>query len=194
MLFAPSGKGRQRQKKGEKGRLWPRFPGRAARHPLSPHLLHPHLRHPNKSRIWGISGHFFFSDFGRKPESRFSPRSQARKRHININFFVRLVLDFTGFVPGTSRVCPRDKSGENLGQPQGFSLFYTVEARFHRVCPRDKPGLSLGQSRGRREAQEVYVKKSLCAFFPISGGSPKSIFSQVGRLASSRQRMSSQAK
>ena len=24
-----------------------RFPGRAARHPLSPHLLHPHLRQPN---------------------------------------------------------------------------------------------------------------------------------------------------
>ena len=43
VLLAPSGKGRKRQKKGEKGR----FPGRAARHPLSPHLLHPHFRQPN---------------------------------------------------------------------------------------------------------------------------------------------------
>ena len=40
--------------KGEKGRKraktadFGRFPGRAARHPLSPHLLHPHLRQPNK--------------------------------------------------------------------------------------------------------------------------------------------------
>ena len=38
--------------KGDKGRKWARkadfsrFPGRAARHPLSPHLLHPHLRQP----------------------------------------------------------------------------------------------------------------------------------------------------
>ena len=43
MLFAPSGKGRKRAKKAD----FSRFPGRAARRPLSPHLLHPHLRHPN---------------------------------------------------------------------------------------------------------------------------------------------------
>ena len=86
--------------------------------------------------------------------------AQARKRHININFFVWLVLgrprvcpgDFTGFVPGT-------KPCENLGQTRVFSLVYTVEARFHRVCPWDKPGLSLGQSWGRRAAHKVYVKK-----------------------------------
>ena len=66
---------------------------------------------------------------------------------------------------GFHRVCPWDKSGENLGQTRVFSLFYTVEARFHRACPWDKPGLSQGQSRGRRAAQKVYVKKSLCAFF-----------------------------
>ena len=71
---------------------------------------------------------------------------QARKRRININFFVRLVPVFTEFVPGTNPVCPWDKSGEKLGQTQEFSLFYTLEARFHRVCPWDKPGLSLGQS------------------------------------------------
>ena len=84
--------------------------------------------------------------------------SQARKGHININFFVRLVPVFTGFVPGTNPVCPWDKSGEKQGHTQEFSLFYTVEARFHRVCPWNKPGLSQGQSRGRRAAQKVYVK------------------------------------
>ena len=88
----------------------------------------------------------------------------ARKRHININFFVRLVPVFTGFVPGTNPVCPWDKSGEKQGQTQEFSLFYTVEARFHRVCPWDKPGLSQGQSRGRRAAQKVYVKNIYVPF------------------------------
>ena len=66
--------------------------------------------------------------------------SQARKRHINVNFFVLLVPVFTGFVPGTHPVCPWDKSGEKLGQTQEFSSFYTVEARFHPVCPWDNPG------------------------------------------------------
>ena len=46
-------KGRKRAKKADFGR----FPGRAARHPLNPHLLHPHLRQPNlletKNRKWG---------------------------------------------------------------------------------------------------------------------------------------------
>ena len=47
---------------------------------------------------------------------------QARKRHININFLVRLLL----------------------GQTQVFSLFYTMEAQFvpgtNPVCPWDNPG------------------------------------------------------
>ena len=55
----------------------------------------------------------------------FGNQIQARKRHININFFVLLVL-------GRPRDCPLD-----------FSLFYTVETRFHRVnrvCPWDNRG------------------------------------------------------
>ena len=51
--------------------------------------------------------------------------SQARRRHININFFVRLVLgrprvcpgDFAGFVPGTNPVKTWDKPG--------FSPYFT---------------------------------------------------------------------
>ena len=54
-----------------------------------------------------------------------------------------------GTTPGLSRrfhrVCPWDKSGENLGHTRVFSLFDTVK--------------SPGQSRGRRAAQKVYVKK-----------------------------------
>ena len=69
-----------------------------------------------------------------------------------------------GFSRGFHRVCPWDKSGENLGQTQFFSLFYTVEARQTRVCPWDKLGLSLGQSQGRRAAQKVYVKKVYVPF------------------------------
>ena len=56
-----------------------------------------------------------------------------------------------GTTPGLSRgfhrVCPWEKSGENLGQTRAFSLFYTVETRFpgfvpgtNPVCPWDSPG------------------------------------------------------
>ena len=46
-----SGALRKRAKKADFGR----FPGRAARHCLSPHWLHPHLRQPNRSQTH-ISG------------------------------------------------------------------------------------------------------------------------------------------
>ena len=55
VLFRPSGKGRKRQKKGEKADFG-RFPGRAARHPLNPHLLHPHLRQPNVQFCFFLGG------------------------------------------------------------------------------------------------------------------------------------------
>ena len=72
---------------------------------------------------------------------------QARKRHININFLVRLVL-------GRPRVCLGDKPGLSLGQTQVFSLFYTVEA-----------GLSLGQTQfvpGTNPWAEGWYKKFMC--------------------------------
>ena len=40
MLFRPSGKGRKGRKRAKKADFG-RFPERAARHPLNPHLLHP---------------------------------------------------------------------------------------------------------------------------------------------------------
>ena len=87
---------------------------------------------------------------------------QARKRHININFLVRLPLgrppvcprDKTQFVPGTNPGCPWDKPGV-------FSLFYTVEAQFvpgtNSVCPWDEP-----VTKGDRKSLCI---KRLCAFF-----------------------------
>ena len=43
-------KGRKRAKKADFGR----FPGRSARHPLSPQLLHPHLRQPNIGFLFSL--------------------------------------------------------------------------------------------------------------------------------------------
>ena len=97
--------------------------------------------------------------------STIGAKVQARKRPINIIFFVRLVLgrprvcpgDFTGLVPGTNPVKTCDKPG--------FPPYFTQwKPGFHRVCPWDKPSLSLGQSRGRRAAQKVYVKKVYVPF------------------------------
>ena len=58
---------RERVKKADFGR----FPGRTARHPLSPHLLHPHLRQPKvwENRIGGFrKGGFSNSRFVLKPD------------------------------------------------------------------------------------------------------------------------------
>ena len=72
-----------------------------------------------------------------------------------------------GTTPGLSRdftgLCFWDKFGENLGQTRVFSLFYTVEARFHRACPWDKPGLSLEQSRGRTSAHDLSIFRAMPA-------------------------------
>ena len=88
-----------------------------------------------------------------------------RKRHINffhINFpgppFV------PGIVPGTNRVCPRDKPGE-IGLPlckirrkPGFV------PGFHRICPRDKPGEIPGQTRGRPKTNRTKKFMLMCLF------------------------------
>ena len=72
----------------------------------------------------------------RGPFRRSRPVDQARKRHININFLVRLPL-------GRPPVCPRDKPSFSLGQTRvvpgtnrWFSPYFTQ-------C---KPSLSQGQT------------------------------------------------
>ena len=92
---------------------------------------------------------------------------QARKRHININIFVRLVL-------GRPRACPGDKPGDvpvtnpvaNLVQTQVFALFYTVEARQTRVCAWDKPSFCpWDQDTGWKGGTKSLCEKSSCASF-----------------------------
>ena len=111
-----------------------------------------------KSRLKGGGG----NDLRAKLEPPFGNHhwhtlgSQARKRHININFLVRLLLGHPGNVPGTKWVCPGDK-------PR-FSPYFTQW----------KPSLSLGQTRfvpgtnrGRRAAERVYVLQVYVPFpFP----------------------------
>ena len=92
-------------------------------------------------------------------------RNHARKRHININFFVRLVLgrprvcpgDFTGFVPGTNSV----KTCHKPGFPPYFAQWKPGKPRF---VPGTSPGVSLGQTRSRSAAQKVYMKKAYVPF------------------------------
>ena len=91
---------------------------------------------------------------------------QARKRHININFLVRLLLGHPGNVPGT-----KDKPGLSPGQsgfvPGTNPGFLLILHSGSPVCPLDKPSLSLGQFRGRRAADRVYVLKVYVPFpFP----------------------------
>ena len=70
-----------------------------------------------------------------------------------------------GIVPGTNRVCPRDKPGE-IGLPlckirrkPGFV------PGFHRICPRDKPGEIPGQTRGRPKTNRT---KKFYVYVPFS--------------------------
>ena len=76
------------------------------------------------------------------------PKIQARKRHININFFVRLVLgrprvcpgDFTGFVPGTNSLKPGTNLGFLLILHSGSPANPGLSQGRTRVCPGDKTG------------------------------------------------------
>ena len=86
-----------------------------------------------------------------------SALNQARKRQININFFVRLVL-------GRPRVCPRDFTGFVPGTNPGFLFF------LHSGSPAN-PGLSLGQTEfvpgtipGTKGGTGSLCEESLCAF------------------------------
>ena len=83
---------------------------------------------------------------------------QARRRHININFWVQLRLGRPAVE--TNPVCPRDKPRLSQGQ-RGFLLILHIGSP---VCPWDKPVLSLDTpvANGGRKCLCV---KSLCALF-----------------------------
>ena len=106
--------------------------------------------------------------------------TQARKRHININFFVRLV-------PSFHRICPRDKPSLSLGQIRwktgtnpGILLI------LHSGSP-ISPGLSPGQTRfvpgtipGTKGGTESLCEKSLCAFFRYQDTVSDALRQQLG--------------
>ena len=130
-------------------------------------------RPSQKSAKIGLFALFLpFSPFSRRsnkhlgnPENggkrSFSSDIQARKRHININSFVRLVF----FVPGTNPVKNWDTPGFLLILHSGGLISPGLSLGQTRFVPaRDKPGLSQGHSRGRRAAQKVDVKKFMCLF------------------------------
>ena len=70
----------------------------------------------------------FCEKHGRNRAIPSSTETQASKRHININFLVRLLLGRPRECPGTNRVCPWDKPTLPQGQTQVFFLSYTVRS------------------------------------------------------------------
>ena len=93
--------------------------------------------------------------------------NQARKRHININFLVRLPL-------GRPPVCPRDKPSLSLGQTRvvpgtnpGFLLILHSGSP---VCPRDKPSLSLGQTGDEGRQKKFMYETFMCLFRSLGKG------------------------
>ena len=80
--------------------------------------------------------------------------NQARKRHINVNFFGPVAL---GTTPGLSQ-------GQTHFVPGTSPSFLLALHNGSQVYPRDKPSLALGQCRGQRAAQKAYVLKVYVPF------------------------------
>ena len=96
-----------------------------------------------KSCAKNVRAHFSFPRSGCREGFQDHGSDQARKRHININFVVRLVL----------------------GRPRVFSLFYTVEARQTRGLSQGQTQFVPGTIPGTKGGTESLCEKSLCAFF-----------------------------
>ena len=86
----------------------------------------------------------------------------GKKRHININFLVWMLL-------GQPRECPRDNPGLSLGQP---TFFPRTNPNFLYYFTQWKPPFSLGQAQfvpgtipGTKGDTKGLCVKSLCAFF-----------------------------
>ena len=98
------------------------------------------------------------------PKLPFYNESRAKKAHKLFSHKLSVPPFVPGIVPGTNRVCPRDKPGE-IGLPlcriRRIPGFVPV---FHRICPRDKLGLSLGQIRWKL-GPTGQKSLCLCAFF-----------------------------
>ena len=103
-----------------------------------------HATPPPRKGLQSLSSMQSFSGTPCVETSYHNTLGQARKRHININVLVRLVL-------GRPRVCPWDKPRVSYCGSPAF--------------PWDEPSLSLGQTRRRRAAERVCMLK---VFVPVS--------------------------
>ena len=96
-----------------------------------------------------------------KIREKYRTNNQARKRHININFFVRLVLGRPGFVPGIFSPGLSVKTWDKPGFSPYFTQWKPGKPGFvpgtNPVCPWDNPG-------ERRAVQKVHVKKVYVPF------------------------------
>ena len=77
-------------------------------------------------------------------------KSSGKKKAHKHKLFGPVALGTPGNVPGTNRVCPRDKVGLSPGQsgfvPGTSPGFLLILHSGSPVCPWDKPSLSLGHS------------------------------------------------
>ena len=94
--------------------------------------------------------------------------NQARKRHININFLVRLLLGHPGNVPGDKPGLSPGQSGFVPGTNPGFLFILHSGSP---VRPWDKPSLSLGHSGDEGQLLKVYVPLS----FSLGKGTLRSL-------------------
>ena len=94
------------------------------------------------------------------------------KRHININFLVRLVLARPEVCSRDNPVCPWDEPSLSLGQTQVFLLILHSGSQ---VSPLGQAQFVPGTFVGSKGGTKSLGVKSLCAFFAryISGGRPR---------------------
>ena len=100
---------------------------------------------------------------------------RAKKAHKLFSHKLSVPPFVPGIVPGTNRVCPRDKPGE-IGLPlckirrkPGFV------PGFHRICPRDKPGEIPGQTRGRPNTNRTKEFMFMCLFLALGPVHPPAV-------------------
>ena len=135
--------------------------------PLDPHLrwakpCDSYRRIASKAKSGNLSLCIFEGERAKCAEKGLSGKKKAHKHKL---FCPAGLGTNPGLSRGSHRVCPWDKFGENLGEARVFSLFYTVEARFHRDCPWDFTGFVPGTIPGTKGGTESLCEKSLCAFF-----------------------------
>ena len=153
------GKGRKGAKRADFGR----FPGRAPRHPLNPHLLHPHLRQPKtpvkkqprRPKI-NKSGH------GRPRQGteicNFGAPSPLEALHWIFGFFSGLYVQFSKTSPLKSGESSKKSSGENRVESChvcGCHGFFGPDKRTFTKSPKFSSRNILGELSAAKENRKI---------------------------------------